>query len=436
MNYDNGEFMNNYTEGATAQRTRITNSPLRLPHKFTLLLACLITVISTTQVLAKDEPKTFKDALLHGDISINIRVRAELVDQDGFADSEAYTERLRLGYTTKTYRGFTFHVDVEDIRSFDDDRYNAAGLNSNGGKAVVADPEDTEINQAFVKYTQDGIEIIFGRQRIILDDARFVGNVGWRQNEQTFDAATIKGKLGKDVNVHYSYLWDINRIFGPDADRDFESNSHIINVSTGNKELKVTGFAYLLDFDNSAANSTDTFGVRVTGNNKVSDNTSVKYTVSYATQSEGDNSPLSYDADYQLYEVILVSGKSKIGAGLEILGEDGDGAGTQGSAFRTPLATLHKFNGWADRFLATPETGIEDFYVVAGTQLPLGFMGTVVYHWFDADSGASEYGEELDIALAKKINKNVKFLVKFADYNGKSGEGDRTKTWFQFDIVY
>ncbi|MGL1204265.1 alginate export family protein, partial [Vibrio parahaemolyticus] len=38
--------------------------------------------------------------------------------------------------------------------------------------------------------------ITVGRQRITLDDQRWVGNAGWRQNEQRFDAARIETRLG------------------------------------------------------------------------------------------------------------------------------------------------------------------------------------------------------------------------------------------------
>ena len=46
--------------------------------------------------------------------------------------------------------------------------------------------------------------------------------------------------------------------------------------------------------------------------------------------------------------------------GYELLGSD-DGK----VAFNTPLATKHKFNGWADKFLGTPKEGLEDVYLTA-----------------------------------------------------------------------
>ena len=47
----------------------------------------------------------------------------------------------------------------------------------------------------------------------------------------------------------------------------------------------------------------------------------------------------------------------RIGGGYEVLGAD-DGAAL--TSFQTPLATLHKFQGWADKFLTTPPNGIRE----------------------------------------------------------------------------
>ncbi len=68
---------------------------------------------------------------------------------------------------------------------------------------------------------------------------------------------------------------------------------------------------------------------------------------------------------------LAVKGIGTLGVGYELLGSD-DGV----AAFQTPLATLHKFNGFADQFLVTPAGGLQDiyFYAKAGF-LPKGTSG-------------------------------------------------------------
>ncbi len=386
-----------------------------------------------SSVASAREADSLWSAVTGGKVDVNLRLRAEFVDQSTASSSQAFTERLRLGYGSQSYQGFSFYLDFEDIRAADYNQYNAAGLNGQPGKAVIADPEDTELNQAYLKYTQDKSQVIFGRQRIILDDARFVGNVGWRQNEQTYDALTLQTQVTEKVTFRYSYLWDINRIFGPSAKLDFTSNSHLINVSTEDPTIgKLVGFAYLLDFGNSAANSSNTFGVRWSRSFDLGEDRSLEGILSYARQTDAGHNPTHYHADYVLAQTtVQQKGLGSLGLGYELLGSDNGTA-----AFRTPLATLHAKNGWADAFLATPSSGLEDVYLLAGTPLPYEINGSAFYHWFYADQGNTRFGEEFDVVFKKSLSQHIKVLLKFARLNGRASIPDLTKTWLQSEIAF
>lgn len=382
-----------------------------------------------------------KTMVTDGKVSLNLRGRIELADQDGLETSQAYTLRTRLGFTTGVYNGFHGHIEMIDVRAADESLYNAAGLNGEPTKTVIADPEDTRLNQFYADYKLDDLDgnIRIGRQRIKLDDDRFIGNVGWRQIEQTFDAARVNIAPNEQLSVTYAYIWDVNRIFGPDADRDYESDSHVINLSYDDARLgKITGFGYLLDFDDEATaddNSSDTFGVRYEASRPVKgdpDGPKVNYLFSYATQSDAGNNPDNYDADYFLADVKYITETGcYIGAGWEKLGSDNGMA-----AFRTPLATGHKFNGWADVFLTTPDDGLEDTYVYVGGNLPHGYKAKAAYHWFDPDEGSSDFGEEFDAILTKKVSDNMELQAKYAYYHGADTFADRAKFWLQVTLNY
>ncbi len=382
-----------------------------------------------------------KTMVADGKASLNLRGRIEIADQDGLETSQAYTLRTRLGFTTGEYNGFLAHIEVLDVRAADESLYNAAGLNDEPDKTVIADPEDTRLNQFYAHLNFEDIDgsVRVGRQRIKLDDDRFIGNVGWRQIEQTFDAVRVNVAPHEQIDATYAYIWDVNRIFGPDADRDYESDSHVINLSYDDARLgKLTGFAYLLDFDDestAAANSSNTYGVRYEATRPLKgdpDGPKINYIFSYATQSDTGDNPDSYDADYFLADVKYISESGcYIGAGWELLGSD-DGM----SAFRTPLATGHAFNGWADVFLTTPDDGLEDTYIYIGGDLPDGYKGKVAYHWFDPDEGSEDFGEEFDALISKKISDNMELLAKYAYYNGDSAFADRAKFWLQLTLNY
>jgi hypothetical protein len=388
---------------------------------------------------------SFQDALLKGKPSLNARLRYESVDQEGLQDADALTLRVRLGYTTGAYHGFQAMIEGEGNVPLHSDYYDGTGTNTRG-QAVIADPEIYEINQAWLSYTYEKTKATFGRQRIILDNARFVGDVAWRQNQQTFDAAFIQDRTIDKLTLTYGYLTRINRVFDDRAAQyDWRSNSHLINASySGLPFATITGYAYLLDFDREADlafnNSSQTYGLSVAGSPKLTDDFNLLYRAEYATQSDYGSSILSYDSEYYLGELGLqFQKKYSLSLGYEVLGSD-DGA--PGSGFRTPLATLHAFNGWADKFLVTPNGGLEDLYVKATATLPLNLTFLGFYHWFSAEDTSTKYGEELDLQLTYKFNKNLSFTAKAAFYRGDDEaptiplRADTNKYWVQADYSF
>src|SRR5690554_7566998 len=87
------------------------------------------------------------------------------------------------------------------------------------GYDAVADPTDSSINRLQLTYAKDDITAVLGRQRIIFDNARFIGNVGWRQQEQVYDAVRLGYKL-ENVNTQYVF---INKVHTPGFAQDRKS---------------------------------------------------------------------------------------------------------------------------------------------------------------------------------------------------------------------
>ena len=382
-------------------------------------------------------------ALTEGTLDLSLRGRYEYADIAGLDSANAVTLRTRLGYTTQRLGGFQAAVQLEDNRAADYDEYNAAGLNGQGGTSIVADPEDTELNQLWIDLdlvdffsldTQAKASARIGRQRIILDDARFVGNVGWRQLEQTFDAATLKLQPSDGLELFYGYINAVNRIFGPDSGRDFDSNSHLINATIKNTPVgAITGFAYLLDFENGAALSSQTYGGRLSKDFDLDEGLKLGLVGSVAHQSDYADNPTGYDALYVLAEGRLTTAGGLFGGvGFESLGSD-DGV----AAFQTPLATAHAFNGFADVFLTTPAGGLRDYYGLVGTKLPAPFKGKLVatYHQFTSEDSSEDLGWELDLVASHQFNPNLTGLVKYAYFDG-DGLPDVERLWVQLELSF
>ncbi|TMO81109.1 hypothetical protein CWC16_05100 [Pseudoalteromonas sp. S3776] len=360
---------------------------------------------------------------------LNFRLRFESAEQDNpLKDASSLTLRTRLTHKTDEVNGFSALIEVEDSRSLlgVDDYNNTLGKNTN--YSVIADPETTEIDQGFIKYAKDALAIKVGRQVIALDGQRFVGHVGFRQDRQTFDAATVNYTFD-DINLHYSYISKRNRIFADS--KDIDSSDHLINASFKTSVGKVVLYSYLLSNDAVDDDSLDTYGVSFNGNKTLSD-IKFYYKAEYATQS-ASTSMSDFDADYYAFEggidLVGLGETVTLKAGIESLGSDNGDYG-----FATPLATMHKFNGWADTFLATPAQGLDDTYVSLNGKAFAG-KWLVAYHSFDVNdnvNGVDDLGSELNVQYVKPINKTYAIGAKYADYSAgdsAAGKVDTQKLW-------
>ncbi|MCK0532231.1 alginate export family protein [Sphingobium agri] len=392
---------------------------------------------------------------------VEARLRYETVDQDGplpltsSRDADAVTMRLRAG--GELSKGpFAFLVEGEGTLAIDED-YNS-GVNGKTLYPIVADPETVELNRLQLQYRTKPLVVTLGRQRINLDDQRFVGSVAWRQNEQTFDALRVEYMGIKTLKVDVTYAIAARTIWGIDGGKfgsvnrptEIDGDDIFVNVSYKTKLGTITGFAYLIDEDEPVAallrSSSQTYGARFAGAVPLTKKVKLSYLASYARQSDYQKNPVDYKADYVAAELGLEVAPFKLTAGYELLGSDSNAKGVAGGfAFQTPFATLHKFNGWADKFLTTPTTGIQDYYGgIAYTMPKVGKMGPLVasfiYHRFSSDRLSIHYGDEYNAQVTLKIDKHLSALVKYADYERKgiasfTGDADTKKFWAQIDYA-
>lgn len=365
---------------------------------------------------------------------LDARLRHETVEQDGFArDAHAATLRLRAGFEFK--RG-DFAIPAEsDATLALDERYNST-VNRRTQYPTVADPENVEINRLQLQYRGlVNTTLTLGRQRITLDDQRFVGNVGWRQNEQTFDAARIESKALGAVTVDVTYTWAARAIYGGESPIGRIGGDNVFAgaaVKLGPVSAKT--FAYLIDQDAPGRRqfSSQTYGVRATAALPFGP-AKLALAASYARQSDWRDNPNRYAADYWLADAQLQLKALGLGGGYEVLG-----GGFGLASFQTPLATLHKFQGWADKFLVTPADGIRDLYAGGSYARALGKAPPItlqaIYHRFDSDRNTRLYGTEWDLQLGFKSARQLAALIKYADYRAASFATDTRKLWLQPDF--
>jgi len=410
----------------------------------TISIVFCVLIFNASIVQAAD---SIKEAVKESKLYADIRIRYEFVDQNGPApiteNAHSKTARTRVGLKTGEFVGLSGVIEGEHVVYLGHDDYNDT-VNGRVDHPVVADPENIQVNQAYGQYK--GIPdttIRGGRQVIALDNQRFIGQVGWRQNNQVFDAVTISNNSIANTEIQYGYIYNVNRIFGEQsAAGDWGSKSHFYNISNTSLPIgKIVTYGYLFDFgSDSAANSNQTFGGFISGYKELNDDVKLKYYAEYAYQSDYGDNTTNYHADYfHIAPAIVWKGLSTTVA-YEILGSD-KGA----FAFRTPLATGHKFNGWADKFLTTPATGLKDFYIdlaykVKDLEGKWNFLDGVStnfqYHNFSAENGGMDYGDEWGIFLQKPINEHVTTSVKYANYIADDFATDTQKVTMDIGIKF
>ena len=403
-------------------------------------------------------PPTISDAIAGGKLLLEVRSRYEFVDQKKTAvlrdNGEAFTVRTRLGWETADWNGVRGLVEFEDVRQVGPEHFavNVPGAITpplNGAdKArypLINDPDVTELNRLQLTWTPSAaVSVTAGRQRILIDDQRFVGNVGWRQDEQTFDAVRTDVAWGR-FKATYAYVTHVNRILG--ELKDWDSDSHLFNATWSPAEaLRVEGFVYALDFGNSPANSSITKGVKASGKTWIG-LFQVVYNATYAQQSDYRHNTASYDLDYWGADL---AGTFDIWT-AKVSYESLEGNGTRG--FTTPLATTHAFQGWSDAFVQPLGgnkgfvDGIEDlnFTFNAKPRFRATYFFNsdifVRYHDFNDQRTGADLGHEWNLQFQAAINPKLSWAVKYADFErvARVPPGTatpppaRTKVWFTLE---
>ncbi len=404
----------------------------------TTALALLLAVVSLlSQQQNSTEPPLESSAPPAYELSFGLRYRLESVDDDSLAAvpltgkldaALASTLRSQLRLDTRSWHGLSFHIAVEDVRTLGNDNYNNAGAGSlrNGqpGRAVVADPANTEISQGFVVFEpNDRVSLSAGRQELSFDQERFIGPVGWRQNHQEFDALHLAVKPTQRLTVRLGFIDRVHTITGAEQ----AAGHSLLNVLLALEHFKIGGYGYWLEYDSATLSrlSSGTLGLRSSGTFAEG---AASFTIEIAEQQDNGNHPNDFSLGYR-GATLGWSPHNAEGLKLEVGGEILEGDGT--NAFRTPLATLHKFNGLADRFLVTPATGLKDLFATLSYRC-LQWSGQLTYHRFEPEHGSGAmYGDEWDAVISYRPTKRLQFALKTALYqaDGFSSDGTKAMVW-------
>lgn len=379
-----------------------------------------------------------------------IRPRYESVDDSSTASgsvANAMTVRAVLGLEAQLLgiSGLSGKVEGTTVQSIGGEHYySVTNSRSSTEYDTIADPEQSRITQAYLQYKLGKTTAKVGRQIINIDNQRFVGSVDWRQMPQVFDAAVISDNTIDALSLTGAYVW--GRDLAINNNPTSKTNSLILNGS-----YKVSDMVKITAYDYMISSASDTIGISLTGTIPIA-GAKVDYRAEYASQGDAsrdtDNLPANQDvqADAYYYNLDLKANINGLiaGAGYEFL--SGTTTTDGKTKFQTPLATLHAFNGWADKFLATPTGGLKDTSLTLGYGTQTLGKAMIIYHDFATDvamGGKSDLGNEWDLLYTNAIPgvKGLNGLVKAAFYNAgdinpTTTYADTDKIWLQLDYKF
>jgi hypothetical protein len=396
-----------------------------MKHHNMLNALVALAVLGMSPAIAAEEAiaqaETLSEAITDGKFSANLKFRYEYVNQDGKTeDADAFTLRSLVGYETKPFHGFSVNAEVYGVSPLNDD-YNDAKkgdpITSRKVYPVIADPEDYDFHQIYLQWANVDNQVKFGRQGMILDNWRFVGDVRFRQNWAVFNGLSFMNKSLPNTTINLAHYEQVKQVTTKIEDADIEiANIKYAITST----TSVSGYGYLVDWNGRKleATSTQTYGLRLDGSQKLNDQWKVLYTAEYAKQNDYKDGNKNIDNDYYRIGAGAGYGDWFVRMDQEKLSGNSDNI-----AFQTPLGTNHLFQGWADVFLSTPNEGIEDTMIIAGGK----WMGATIkaeYHWINADRNfakigggtGDQYGTEFDLGVYYPFTKQLTGSIEYANF--------------------
>jgi hypothetical protein len=418
------------------------------PIRFVIFILFISVGMDISPAFADNITQSIEDKLAFGNkgaVKFDLNYRYENVNQDNGKGSphtaNGNTLRLRAGLLSPVFFGFQGYAEWEGNLAMQED-FNST-RNNNTGFSTIADPEKSELNQLWISYVGLPDTVIKGgRQRIKLDDDRYIGNVGWRQMETTYDSVLIThaNQQLPGLVINAGYIGNV---------QTFTATTENINAPFLNVNYKIghygniIGYGYWLDYTEinepvTMEKSSETFGLRLTNFQKpgdtlpITDKFGVVYTAEWAHQQDYGHGKTPYEAD----RINLMGGLTAWNVTLQGAMEQLNGYG-KNKTFDTPLGTNHAFQGWADLFLFTPDDGIRDVFGTAHVVLDNSNMVlTGVFHDFTDDTGQIHYGDEWDFQVTKNFGKHYALLAKYAYYNADNFGTDTQKIWFQGNISF
>ena len=355
--------------------------------------------------------------------------------EDDAAFFTSQRTRLNLNYTDAKFK---VGLSLQDVRTWGD----VAQLN-------MSDKNQLMLHEAWGELLfNENFSLKVGRQELVYDDSRILGNVGWAQQARSHDLALLKFKTCEKGMLHIGLAYN-NDIEGL-KDQLYTTSYKSMQFAWYNRKYDNFNFSFLflnnglqrLDVDDLKTYYSQTLGTHMNYTKDKLGLTGSAYLQTGKDAADRDLSAylVSLGANYAL------SSNFKGNIGFEI--QSGTDTNEQNTNFDnksfTPLfGTNHKFNGHMDYFYVGNHTGnvglVDAFIGGTYSKDKISFGATLHRFATQADlmlAGEKQdnyLGTELDLSFGYKYSKSVTFKMGYSQMfasdsmevlkGGDSGEG-------------
>lgn len=348
--------------------------------------------------------------ILSGEIRPRFEVRHGYSTLAGEGDKSSvfFSQRTRLNadFTNEHFRAY---LSLQDVRVW-------------GDEAQMGDVASTALHEGWGEvFFCKSFSLKAGRQELVYEDHRLLGNVDWVQQARSHDAAVLKfNKSGWRADAGAAYNNEKENLFKTPYTLN---NYRVLIFGYANKTFKekltvslmhITDGFQVIDSVHDEIKYRHTFGPMLAfKSGKLELNGSFFYQVGNVANKDIRAFFTAFSAQYKINDLTIRAGVDVV-SGTDAL----DSENTDNNSFNTLYATNHKFYGFMDYFTNLPahtaNGGLIDPYARLGYKFSDKINAYADYHYFLLENNVANPAnpsEALDKGLGSEIDAVLNYNI-------------------------
>ncbi|HTE25188.1 alginate export family protein [Flavitalea sp.] len=357
------------------------------------------------------------------------------------------SQRTRLNLEFNTYR-LKFGLALQDVRVWGQDLSTINRTTTQNNNGLMLHEAWAQISLTDTTNKKENLAVKFGRQELILDDQRLVGNLDWLQQARHHDAVIIKYIRNK-WNAQAGAAYNQNKenssgtIYSAVSPGNYATNTNGGNMYKSFEFLHVSrklvgGSVSALFFsDQFNKYALDSAGAKIWTKGSWSrfttgfyfTNVFNRFSLTGAAYYQGGRTPDNQKLAATLLSanmIYIFNNKFSAGPGMDYT--SGGKSGSESHAFDPLYGTPHKFWGQMDYFYAANtfgNKGLQDYYLKTTYSFSQKLKLNADLHEFYSASAVYDqnqhklernFGTELDLVLNYAITGIVQLELGYSYY--------------------